>query len=68
MGQYKTTAAEGKQFVLTQKGYDATPDHVKPEREVGKPVFWEKPELDFANRVPTSWIEKGWVEEVDIKQ
>ena len=58
---YKTTAAKGKHFVLTQKGYDVTPDHIKPKREVGKPVF-----LDFDTRVPTSWIEKGWVEEVDI--
>lgn len=63
MNSYKVTASEGKKFVLTQKGYDATPDHIKPEREVGKPVF---PSLGFTERVPASWIKKGYVEEVAI--
>ena len=60
---YTITAAKGKHFVLTQKGYEAAPDHVKQEREVGKPVF---PELGFAESVPVSWVVNGWVEEVAI--
>lgn len=63
MGKHKSNAAEGKQFVLTQKGYLATPDSVKPQREIGKPVF---PNLGFDKSVPTSWLEKGYVEEVAI--
>ena len=58
MGFYKTNAAAGNHFVLTQKGYDATPDHVKRERAVGKPV------PSFAESVFTSWVKKGWVVEV----
>lgn len=65
-GNGRINATKGKQFVLTQKGYDATPDHVKPQREVGKPVFWQAPHLGFAERVPESWVVNGWVEEVAI--
>lgn len=53
-------ADTGKQFVTTQKGYDKTPDAVKQEREVGKPVS-----KYFSKRVPCSWVDNGWVEEVD---
>lgn len=60
---YKTTAAKGKHFVLTQKGYDETPDSVKLEREVGKPVSTQ---LGYNKSVPTSWINNGWVEEVNV--
>lgn len=56
-------AEKGKQFVLTQKGYLASPDKVKPEREVGKPVF---PNLGFDTSVPISWITNGYVEEVAL--
>ncbi len=31
-------AKEGNIFVLTQKRYEATPDRVKKEREVGQPI------------------------------
>lgn len=48
----------GKRFILTQIGYDATPDRVKPERKVGEPV------KGFETRVPESWVLKGYVTEV----
>lgn len=51
-------AGKGNHFVLTEKGYEKTPDHVKPEREVGKPV------AGFERKVPSSWVEKGYVVEV----
>lgn len=54
-----TNAAKGNIFVLTEQGYNATPDHVKPERAVGKPVF-----SFYKDRVPTSWITKGYVQEI----
>lgn len=59
----KVLADHGKQFVLTQKGYDETPAHVKCEREVGKPVF---PHLGYDKSVPISWLNNGWVEEVEV--
>ena len=56
-------AKDGYQFVLTQHGYDTTPDNVKHEREVGKPVpGWP------ADCVPASWVDKWYVEEVLICQ
>lgn len=48
-------AEPGKQFVVTEYGYKKTPDAVKPEREVGKPV------KGFEDKVPPSWIKKGYV-------
>ena len=51
-------AIKGNEFVLTKWGYDCTPDNVKPEREVGKPV------RGFETRVPVSWVEKDYVKEV----
>lgn len=56
----KQTARKGFKWVLTKKGYDATPDHIKHEREIGKPVF---PTLGYDESVPSSWIEKGYVTE-----
>lgn len=50
-------ADEGCAFVLTAKGYQSTPDAVKPERTIGEPV------PGFAKKVPHSWIEKCYVEE-----
>ena len=50
-------AENGKNFVLTEYGYQKTPDHVKPERAVGEPV------KGFENRVPVSWLENGYVVE-----
>ena len=58
MGCYKTTARKGNHFVLTQKGYEDTPDNIKPEREIGKPVY------GFEESVPTLWLQRGWVKEV----
>lgn len=51
-------AGKGNHFILTEKGYEKTPDRVKPEREIGKPV------AGFECKVPSSWIEKGYVAEV----
>ena len=53
-------AQYGKQFLLTEYGYQETSDHVKHEREVGKPV------KGFETKVPASWIEKGYVKEATI--
>ena len=58
MGYYKTTAIQGNHFVLTQKGYEDTPDKLKSEREIGKPVY------EFEESVPTLWLQRGWVKEV----
>lgn len=55
---YKKSVKEGKIFVLTRYGYEKTPTNVKPERAVGKPV------KEFEYSVPSSWIEKGYVEEI----
>lgn len=57
MGMYRLEATKGKQFVLTEKGYNRTPDHVKRERKVGGPV------KGFETSVPMTWVEKGYVEE-----
>lgn len=54
---YKVNAQKGKKFVLTKKGYEATPDEVKHERKVGETV------KGFEESVPISWIDKGYVEE-----
>lgn len=51
----KKYAENGKQFVLTEHGYNATPDHVKYQRAIGQPV------KEFETSVPVSWIEKGYV-------
>ena len=50
-------AKNGRQFLLTEYGYQETTDHVKHEREVGKPV------KGFETRIPASWVEKGYVKE-----
>lgn len=50
-------AQSGKQFLLTEYGYNRTPDHVKHERKVGNPV------KGFETVVPASWVEKGYVVE-----
>lgn len=55
---YKKEAESGKHFVLTVKGYERTPDRVKLERAVGKPV------KGYEYSVSQSWIDKGYVEEV----
>lgn len=51
----KKYAENGKQFVLTEYGYNKTPDSVKHEREIGKPV------KGFETSVPATWVEKGYV-------
>ena len=43
-------AKNGKQFLLTEYGYQETPDHVKHERAVGEPV------KGFESKVPVSWV------------
>ncbi len=53
----KKYAETGKQFLLTKYGYQKTPDYVKHEREVGKPV------KGFETSVPASWVEKEYVVE-----
>lgn len=50
-------AEEGCVFVLTEYGYYRTPEAVKPERTIGKPVPL------FEKKVPISWVKKGYVEE-----
>lgn len=54
-GLYKQEAQEGKMFVLTEKGYEKTPNHVKHERKIGDPV------KGYETSVPVSWIQKGYV-------
>ena len=51
------TADEGKHFVLTYTGYMKTPQKVRPEREIGKPV------KGFETSVPRSWITMNLVKE-----
>lgn len=54
---YKKAARKGKRFVLTEKGYEKTPNRVKPERKVGEPI------KGYENSVPVSWVKKGYVVE-----
>lgn len=55
------SAGKGYHFVLTEKGYATTPEEVKHERSVGKPVN------GFEMCVPGSWVMNGWVEEVSCE-
>lgn len=48
-------ASRGNIFVLTKAGYDRTPDKVKSERAVGEPV------KGYEDKVPASWVRKGYV-------
>lgn len=57
MAAYKKNAKKGNIFLLTKKGYEITPDKVKPERKIGEPV------KGYEYSVPLSWVEKGLVEE-----
>lgn len=57
MALYRQEAQKGKKFVLTEKGYEKTPDHVKSERKIGEPV------KGFETSVPVTWIQKGYVVE-----
>lgn len=50
-------ADDGCIFACTEHGYERTPDAVKHERAVGKPI------PHFSKKVPVSWVEKGYVEE-----
>ena len=50
-------ADEGCVFVCTETGYERTPEAVKHERAIGKPIPL------FDRKVPASWIKKGYVEE-----
>lgn len=59
--KYNTRAEKKNHFVLTEHGYRNTPDKVKPERKVGEPI------KGFEYKVPSLWIEKGYVEEVAEK-
>lgn len=57
MGSAKAMADSGKCFVLTEHGYNHTPEDVKKERKIGKPV------KGYEQSVPVSWVKKGYVEE-----
>lgn len=48
---------DGRKYILTQKGYDESPEHVRHERKVGEPV------TGFETHVPESWVSKGYVME-----
>lgn len=48
-------ADDGKVFILTEKGYKATPDKIKFQRKIGKPL------KGYEDKVPNSWVENGWV-------
>ena len=57
MGSAKAIADPGKRFVLTEHGYNQTPEDVKRERKIGEPV------KGYEQSVPTLWVKKGYVEE-----
>lgn len=60
MGAYENKSAEkGKIFVLTESGYEKSPERVRNERKIGKPL------KGYEYRVPISWIKKGYVEEIE---
>lgn len=62
---YFKTAQKGYQWVLTARGYDMTPEYVKRERAIGTPIAqWS---IYKDNKVPVSWIAKGYVKEVKIE-
>ena len=54
LGYSKAIADSGKQFVLTALGYEKTPERVKPERAVGKPI------KGYESAVPLLWAKKEW--------
>lgn len=56
---YKESAGAGKIFVLTNLGYEKTPNNIKSERAIGKPV------KGFEYSVPASWLNKGYIEEIE---
>lgn len=55
---HNTSAEKGNIFVLTEKGFNQTPDSVKHERKTGNPI------KGYEYKVPTSWILKGYVEQM----
>ncbi|MBD5395625.1 MAG: hypothetical protein HDR71_15500 [Lachnospiraceae bacterium] len=57
---YNKMAEDGNIFVLTEKGYEMTPDSVKHERKIGNPL------KGYEQVVPASWFEKGYVEEIKL--
>ena len=56
---YKENTKTGNIFVLTNIGYEKTPNNIKTERVIGKPV------KGFEYSVPASWLNKGYVEEIE---
>ena len=54
----KCYAEVDNQFVLTEAGYEKTPDSVRSKRKVGKPI------RHFEKIVPALWVSEGWVIEV----
>lgn len=62
MGMGGIPAGKGKVFVLTEKGFENTPDTVKAYREIGKPL------KGYEESVPQEWIKKGYVEKVDARE
>lgn len=57
MGSAKAVADPGKRFVLTEHGYNHTPESVQRERKIGEVV------KGYEQSVPVSWVKKGYVEE-----
>lgn len=51
-------ATEGSVYILTEYGYKKTPEDVKAERTIGKPI------PGYETHIPASWEEKGYVIEV----
>jgi hypothetical protein len=58
MGANYVKAHEGKMFVLTEAGFEVPRIRVKFESGTTSKLQNEK-------AVPKSWIENGWVKEVD---
>lgn len=61
MGSAKAIADPGKRFVLTEDGYNQTPESIKRERKIGEPV------KGYEQSVPVSWVQKGYVNESKIR-
>lgn len=49
-------------FLLTDKGYEHTPAGLRCDRRVGEPVY------GYVDKVPTIWLEKGYVALSDKKE
>ena len=50
-------AGPGRVFVVTELGYRETPDNIKHERQIGKPL------KNYEKQIPIEWLESGYVQE-----